>query len=152
MRINDAVVKLGLFEKRGAAKAALALTSWYNKNTKGGHMVSRIIPVERFDLIIFGGTGDLARRKILPGLFKRFADGQIPEGSRIIGAARTEMDAPGFRDFVKEAIETFHSGKPKAAKLKEFLEILDYVTIDALGETGWPELASKMREDRKSVV
>ena len=35
-------------------------------------MVSRVIPVEPFDLIIFGGTGDLARRKILPALFRRF--------------------------------------------------------------------------------
>ena len=35
-------------------------------------MVSRVIPVDPFDLVIFGGTGDLARRKILPGLFRRF--------------------------------------------------------------------------------
>ena len=55
-------------------------------------MVSRTIPVEAFDLVIFGGTGDLAKRKILPGLFLRFAAGQIPAGSRIIGAARTEAD------------------------------------------------------------
>ena len=39
-------------------------------------MVSRIIPVETFDLVIFGGTGDLARRKILPALFKRYCSGQ----------------------------------------------------------------------------
>ena len=51
-------------------------------------MVSRVIPVETFDLVIFGGTGDLARRKILPGLFRRFLAGQMPAGSRIIGAAR----------------------------------------------------------------
>ena len=38
-------------------------------------MVSRVIPVDTFDLVIFGGTGDLARRKILPGLFRRFLTG-----------------------------------------------------------------------------
>ncbi|MBS07182.1 MAG: hypothetical protein CMH09_08450, partial [Marinovum sp.] len=35
-------------------------------------MVSRVIPVKAFDLVVFGGTGDLARRKILPSLFRRF--------------------------------------------------------------------------------
>ena len=58
-------------------------------------MVSRVIPVDPFDLVIFGGTGDLARRKILPGLFRRFCAGQMPDTSRIIGAARTEMDKTG---------------------------------------------------------
>ena len=41
-------------------------------------MVSRVIPVDVFDLVIFGGTGDLARRKILPGLYRRFVAGQMP--------------------------------------------------------------------------
>ena len=44
-------------------------------------MVSRIIPVESFDLIIFGATGDLAKRKIFPGLFRRFLAGQIPKNN-----------------------------------------------------------------------
>ncbi|MFY0597149.1 MAG: glucose-6-phosphate dehydrogenase [Cognatishimia sp.] len=109
-------------------------------------MVSRIIPVEQFDLIIFGGTGDLARRKILPGLFKRFADGQVPDGSRIIGAARTEMDQAAFVDFAKSAVEDALGDAVSADELRGFLASLDYVTIDALGETGWPELAQKMRD------
>ena len=44
-------------------------------------MVSRVIPVEVFDLVIFGATGDLARRKILPGLYRRYLAGQIPENN-----------------------------------------------------------------------
>ncbi len=58
-------------------------------------MASRVIPVETFDLVIFGGTGDLARRKILPGLFRRFLSGQMPADARIIGAARSDLDAAG---------------------------------------------------------
>ena len=41
-------------------------------------MVSRVIPVEDFDLVIFGGTGDLARRKIIPGHYRRFIDEEMP--------------------------------------------------------------------------
>ena len=51
-------------------------------------MVSRVIPVDDFDLVIFGATGDLARRKILPSLFRRFHAGQMPDQARVIGAAR----------------------------------------------------------------
>ena len=44
-------------------------------------MVARVIPVDPFDLVIFGGTGDLARRKILPSLYRRFwIAGQMPDG------------------------------------------------------------------------
>ena len=106
-------------------------------------MVSRIIPVETFDLVIFGGTGDLARRKILPGLFKRFCDGQMPVGSRIIAAARSELDLSGFQDFVVKAVEDA-LGTPDADQISGFVDTLDYVTIDALGEEGWADLAAKL--------
>ena len=52
-------------------------------------MVSRVIPVESFDLVIFGATGDLAKRKIFPGLFRRFLAGQMPTDSQVDGAARS---------------------------------------------------------------
>jgi glucose-6-phosphate 1-dehydrogenase len=70
-------------------------------------MVSRVIPVEPFDLVIFGGTGDLARRKILPGLYRRFTAGQMPPEARVIGAARSEMSEEAYRETVGEAIAEF---------------------------------------------
>ncbi|MFG6528398.1 glucose-6-phosphate dehydrogenase, partial [Sulfitobacter sp. M23508] len=114
-------------------------------------MVSRVIPVDPFDLVIFGGTGDLARRKILPGLYRRYCAGQMPEEARIIGAARTEMDAAGYREMVAEAIEEF-GGKDACDNLDAFLAKLDYVAIDARGETGWAELQELMSgKDRIEV-
>ena len=114
-------------------------------------MVSRVIPVDPFDLVIFGGTGDLARRKILPGLYRRYCAGQMPEEARIIGAARTEMDAAGYREMVAEAIEEF-GGKDACDNLDAFLAKLDYVAIDARGETGWAELQDLMSgKDRIEV-
>ncbi|GAB5446392.1 glucose-6-phosphate dehydrogenase [Gymnodinialimonas sp.] len=110
-------------------------------------MVSRVIPVDPFDLVIFGGTGDLARRKILPALFRRFSDGQMPEGARIIGAARTKQTAAAWAKWVNEALKEF---LPKVELdkdlVKAFLERLDYLAIDAVGEAGWPELRGKMRD------
>ena len=107
-------------------------------------MVSRVIPVEPFDLVIFGGTGDLARRKILPGLFRRFVSGQMPREARVIGAARSELDESAFRAMAREAIE--EGPRRDRAELDAFIERLDYVQIDATGEQGWPELASRMRD------
>ncbi|MEO0633238.1 MAG: glucose-6-phosphate dehydrogenase, partial [Pseudomonadota bacterium] len=109
-------------------------------------MVSRVIPVEPFDLVIFGGTGDLARRKILPGLYRRFCAGQMPEGARVIGAARSEMDSAGYRDVVRAAIAEF-AADAGSDHLDRFLDALEYVAIDARGEAGWAALAELMRGD-----
>ena len=50
--------------------------------------MAQLVPVDTFDLIIFGGTGDLAMRKLLPALYHRDLDGQITADSRIIAASR----------------------------------------------------------------
>ncbi len=112
-------------------------------------MVSRIIPVDPADLVIFGGTGDLARRKILPALFRRFCAGQIGEDSRVIGASRTELDDKGFRKMASDAIAEFseHEGCDMG-RLKDFLAMLHYVTLDARGTTGWKALAKLVKSDR----
>ena len=110
------------------------------------HMVSRVIPVDPFDLVIFGGTGDLARRKILPGLFRRFCAGQMPPEARIIGAARTETDSAGYRDMVAEAIKEFSDDFVFAdAQLADFLARIEYTAIDAKGEAGWADLQEIMK-------
>ncbi len=111
-------------------------------------MVARVIPVDPFDLVIFGATGDLARRKILPGLYRRWREGQIPPGSVIIGAARSDMDAATFRTQVGDALTEFLPARELLADVvASFLAMLDYVPIDARGDAGWPELAGKMRDD-----
>ncbi len=111
-------------------------------------MVARVIPVERFDLVIFGATGDLARRKILPGLYRRWREGQIPEGAAIIGAARTEMSREDFRSQVKDALQEFvPASELDAAIVTGFLNIIDYVTVDAKGDDGWDALGALMREE-----
>jgi len=110
-------------------------------------MVSRVIPVDPFDLVIFGGTGDLAQRKILPGLFRRYCSGQMPVDARIIGAARSEHDSAEYRAFAAQAIREFSGGRRcEDGTLDDFLNRLEYVTIDARGTDGWEQLASLMRD------
>ena len=112
-------------------------------------MVSRVIPVEPFDLVIFGGTGDLAQRKILPALFRRYCAGQWPDQAQIIGAARRELTRNSFHELVAGAL---HSHAPKLAQdsaaLDGFLQRIDYVALDALSDAGWDDLAGRLKSDR----
>jgi glucose-6-phosphate 1-dehydrogenase len=111
-------------------------------------MVARVIPVEDFDLVIFGGTGDLARRKILPSLFHRFVAGQMPPDARIIGAARGDLGDAAYRKMAREALGEFVDAADRDPdQIKAFLGRLHFVTIDATGEKGWADLAGLMRPD-----
>lgn len=111
-------------------------------------MVSRVIPVDTFDLVIFGGTGDLARRKILPGLYRRFLAAQMTDNSRIIGAARAALTEDEYRAQVAVAIAEF-VGKDRQdpAAVAQFLERITYVSINAKEEAGWKKLKGMMREN-----
>lgn len=111
-------------------------------------MISRTIPVDDFDLVIFGGTGDLARRKILPGLFRRMQVGQMPKSVRIVGAARSDLDTDGFRALIKQALLEFTKPEEQSADLiAEFLSLLHYIKVDAKGDEGWKGLKALLRPD-----
>ncbi|NQW79547.1 MAG: glucose-6-phosphate dehydrogenase, partial [Polaromonas sp.] len=54
-----------------------------------------------FDLVLFGGTGDLAWRKLMPALFQAFRHGSLPAGGRIIGVARDDLSDDAYRAVIK---------------------------------------------------
>ncbi|MEP6898923.1 MAG: glucose-6-phosphate dehydrogenase, partial [Rhodanobacter sp.] len=93
--------------------------------------------VEAFDLVIFGGTGDLALRKLLPAMFHRFVDGQIPADSRIIGIAREALDDDGYRTQLRASL----AAAGDAAKLDAFLQRVFYRSLDARKDEGWGDFA-----------
>jgi len=70
-----------------------------------------IAPAGPHVIVLFGATGDLARRKLLPGLFHLTQGGLLPE-CRILGTAIDDLDDEGFRNFVRSALEEFaHDGE-----------------------------------------
>lgn len=114
-------------------------------------MVSHIIKVEPFDLIVFGGTGDLAYRKLFPALFRRHIDGQISQPTRIIAAARQQIGLDEFKSEVKKALHYFLNPSQVniesiEKEIASFLGMLDYVMVDAFQETGWDELSNIFTE------
>ena len=110
-------------------------------------MTSQIIPVEPFDCVVFGGTGDLAERKLLPALYHRQIEGQFTEPTRIIAASRSEMSDDAYRMFAKTALETFlKPGELVEDELNKFLARLFYRRIDAMSDSGWDDLAGLLNE------
>ncbi|MEL6477243.1 MAG: glucose-6-phosphate dehydrogenase, partial [Pseudomonadota bacterium] len=108
-------------------------------------MVARVVPVDPFDLVVFGATGDLAQRKLIPALYHRLHDGQMPEGARIIGAARTETDADGFRRLADAALEAHVAPADMEPETRaRFLASLDYVPLDVTEDAGWSDLKTKL--------
>ncbi len=106
-------------------------------------MTRQIIPVEPFDYVIFGGTGDLAKRKLLPALYHRDHDGQLPEDAQIIGASRSDKSQKEYRDFARDALENHvPADQLNAESVDRFLKRLDYVPIDVTTAEGWDELAA----------
>ncbi|GLQ90711.1 glucose-6-phosphate dehydrogenase [Dyella flagellata] len=107
-------------------------------------MTAPALPVELFDLVIFGGTGDLAVRKLLPALFHRFVDGQIQPGSRIIGVAREGLDDDGYRNQVRAALNG--AAAKQGDRVDAFLQQVHYRPLDARKDAGWDDFAKLMGE------
>ena len=105
-------------------------------------MSAQIIPVDPFDYIVFGGTGDLAERKLLPALYHRQIDGQIPETARIIGASRTEMSDDAYREFAHKALQQFVKEPLDDGEVARFLAKVHYISVDAMSDRGWDGLKS----------
>lgn len=94
-------------------------------------------------LILFGATGDLAQRMLLPSLCALHADALVPAGLRIIGTARSAHDDDSYRHFAAKALETYLPEDRKAA-IQEFLACLSYQALDATDPDQFPALAAKV--------
>ena len=106
---------------------------------------SAFVPVDPFEIVVFGGTGDLARRKLIPSLYHRFCDGQIPNESKIIGASRSKLTRDEYLKMIKDAYQEFTPDADLSSdKWNSFCELVDYVAIDVTTDKDWAELGEKL--------
>jgi len=96
-------------------------------------------------LLLFGATGDLSRRKLLPSLCALDADGLLPENLAIIGTARSDLDDAGFREMARAALEEFLPAERRGG-MAQFLNRLSYQHLDASTIDGFTALAAKVEE------
>src|SRR6185312_2228573 len=104
------------------------------------------LPVHPTVLVIFGATGDLAHRKLLPALYNLAHEGALPERFELIGIARRDQAHQDFRAMARESIERFSRRKPDSDVLEGLLGEMRYIgggfdddnvysqLVDVLGE------------------
>lgn len=116
--------------------------------------MAKFVPVDIFDLVIFGGAGDLALRKLLPALYHRDLDGQLPAESRIISVGRRAMTRDEFLGKVNESLRLRLAGSEYSDESwQSFSARLQYVKADALDPDNWQALQASLDgfEDRIRV-
>jgi glucose-6-phosphate 1-dehydrogenase len=84
-----------------------------------------------FDLVLFGGTGDLTWRKLMPALFQAFRHGKLPPEGRILAVARDERSDADYRQLIRERFADVDSAKqPTEEEFERFAQLLHYQRMD----------------------
>ena len=96
-------------------------------------------------LLLFGATGDLSQRMLLPSLCALHADGLLATGLKIVGTARSDMSTKEFRQFAREALEKYLPQNRRGG-MADFLNRLSYVPVDATTPEGYDDLAREVGE------
>jgi len=104
------------------------------------------LPVAPTTLVIFGATGDLARRKLLPALYNLAHEGALPERFYLVGVSRKEKEHDDFRAECEEAIRRFSRRKPDDSVLASLLDNVKYVPGTFDDEAVYSELGTVLDE------
>ena len=106
-----------------------------------------------FDLVLFGGTGDLAWRKLMPALFQAFRHGTLPAGGRIIGIGRDDLSAEQYRARIGTRFDQVDLAKrPSTQEFTRFAALLEYVRMDLSRPDDYTRLAATLRERQTDTV
>ena len=101
-------------------------------------------------IVVFGATGDLAHRKLLPGLFHLATAGLMPDRYQIIGVSPQDMTGEQFRDLARQAITEFGKVKPAGAAWQAFQRRLSFASADPAHTLSLTE-ASRPRSGRSAA-
>jgi len=102
------------------------------------------LPVPGTTLVIFGATGDLARRKLLPAIYNLAHEGALPERFNLIGVSRREQSDDEFRDFARESIKEFSRREADDTVLEGLLERLSYLGFSFDDQAGYGKLSEAL--------
>jgi glucose-6-phosphate 1-dehydrogenase len=106
-----------------------------------------------FDLVLFGGTGDLAWRKLMPALFQAFRHGTLPAGGRIIGIGRDDLSAEQYRSLIRSRFDKVELAKrPNEEEFTRFAALLEFVRIDLSRPADYARLATTLAARQTDTV
>jgi glucose-6-phosphate 1-dehydrogenase len=102
-------------------------------------------------LIIFGASGDLTYRKLLPAVFDLYSQSFLPDNFVVVGVARTQQSVDEFRDKIRQGIMNFSNlGKKFTNHIDTFLTKVDYLSIDTSNKEEYKTLKSRLEEIDKT--
>ncbi|TAK80492.1 MAG: glucose-6-phosphate dehydrogenase [Aquabacterium sp.] len=106
-----------------------------------------------FDLVLFGGTGDLAWRKLMPALFQAHRHGNLPEGGRILGVARDDLSDDAYRAWLKPKLQEADSAKrPSDADYEDFARRLHFLRMDLSQPEAYGRLRAWLESGRADTI
>ena len=107
-----------------------------------------------FDLVFFGGTGDLVWRKLMPALFQAYRHDSLPEGGRIIGVGRDDLSDEQYRQQIQSRFDQVDGDKrPNSEEFARFASLLCYVRMDLSKPESYAALSARLAErETDSVV
>ncbi len=107
-----------------------------------------------FDLVFFGGTGDLVWRKLMPALFQAYRHDSLPEGGRIIGVGRDDLSDEQYRQQIQSRFDQVDGDKrPNSEEFARFASLLCYVRMDLSKPESYAALSTRLAErETDSVV
>jgi glucose-6-phosphate 1-dehydrogenase len=104
------------------------------------------LPVPPTTLTIFGATGDLAHRKLLPAIYNLAHEGALPERFNLIGAARRDVSTDAFREDARNSIRSFSRRQPDEQVLDKLLERIQYISCPFDDAEGYVHLRTAIEE------
>ena len=111
-----------------------------------------MITVDPFDLVIFGGTGDLAARKLIPAMYHRHCAGQLPEQARIIALGRKDLGRDGYIDsIIGKSRALITEQYFDAAQWQVFTGRIEYLQLDADTDADFARLADHLQDSLDRV-
>ena len=102
--------------------------------------------VAPYVFVLFGATGDLAKRKLYPALYNLWLGGLMPSAFKVIGTARRQMNDETFRAHVRESIESFSRRELDESRWKSFVDQFHYVVVNAGNPEDYRDLHDKVNE------
>ncbi|KQU86292.1 glucose-6-phosphate dehydrogenase [Variovorax sp. Root318D1] len=106
-----------------------------------------------FDLVLFGGTGDLAWRKLMPALFQAFRHGSLPKDGRIVGVARDDLSDDQYRELIQSRFNAVEGAKrPSAEEFEKFASMLYYLRMDLSKPADYARLADLLKQRNADTV
>jgi len=102
---------------------------------------------EACDFVVFGGTGDLALRKLLPALYHCDLEGRLPVDTRVIAVSRSDLDDDGYRAEARAALAEHVAPEfQDLAAVERLLERVHYVTVDVQDSSSWQPLFDTLKD------